>query len=84
MRSVSDGAPPLYGTCISGAPVSFWYSARVRCGGVPLPLEPAASGLAAAARARSAMVLIGLLALTTTMMGEDASPATGVRSRVRS
>ena len=56
-------------------------SASVRCGGVPLPLEPALSLTRARGRDRSAKVWIGLAAGTTTSIGEPAISATGCRSR---
>jgi hypothetical protein len=55
-------------------------SASVRCGGVPLPLEPAFKELERAAATRSPKVWIRLDAGTTTSIGEPASSATGFRS----
>ncbi|MNN33007.1 hypothetical protein D3C81_1467440 [compost metagenome] len=70
----------MYGTWVRLAPVRLSNRASVRCGGVPLPLEPALSLPFCAAAARSFIDLTGELAGTTTSIGDEAMRATGTRS----
>ena len=82
MRSLSAGAPPLYGTCTASMPAADLKSSTERCGVLPTPPEPKLSrpGFAFASAMSSCTDLAATEGCTTSMRGEVATSVTGTKS----